>query len=70
MIYKSYIQVRLDQYDFFSRFFNLLDDPLNGNIQIDFCTRRGSSFLIINQNKRKYKYMVIHGGQFAELEYL
>lgn len=55
MTYKSYIQVRLDQYDFFLDSFNLLDDHSNENIQFDFCVKRGTCFLNLRQNKNKIK---------------
>lgn len=54
MTYKDYIQVRLDQYEFFDSF-NLLNDPPKEDIKFDFRQKDGRCFLILMQNHNKIK---------------
>lgn len=54
MTYKDYIQVRLDQYEFFDSF-NLLNDTPNENISFEFRQKDGRSLLILLQNGNRLK---------------
>ena len=54
MTYKDYIQIRLDQYDFFDSY-NILNDGCLDNLTFDFQTKRGRCFLILKQQDHKIK---------------
>lgn len=54
MTYKDYIQIRLDQYEFFDSF-NLLNDLPIGNLKFDFRQKDGRCLLILQQNGNKIK---------------
>lgn len=54
MTYKDYIQIRLDQHEFFDSF-NLLNDMPNENIVFDFRQKDGRCLLYLQQNGNRLK---------------
>lgn len=54
MTLKYYVQLRLEQHDFFDSF-NLLNETSIEDIEFDFQTKDGSCYLVLNQNGHQIK---------------